>query len=165
MARTVPTSLTTASRALHSAGRWIWLAEIASQNAGQFYRLCSGRRPVQFGSIIYQAGIASIVLPGADVDASTGEATLVVPNASLIPQAIIDVEGDQLGQSVTLRLVHDSAPTETGALTWTFRVLRAELDPNRCSLVLGHAADIDEVPGPSFDRTRFPTLVRARVTV
>lgn len=160
MARSLPTALHVARQVLGQSLGWLMFVEVP-RVAGGYYRLVQSERHWSGDGKVWQAASISLDLPDEDRDGSLAELALTIPNVSRLPMAAVELDGELLGQDVTVWLQHaGSLSTFTPALSWRHRILRVSANEAALRCVCGHPAALTQVPKRRFTRGSFPMLLR-----
>lgn len=163
MGRPITNAIRAAAHLVDTDQAWLWLAEISSKTPGKYFRLTSVSKAVTVASKVFQSGLVRVEVPGEELEGELGDAKLVVPAVGGVAMAYVESEGDLIGQSVTLTLAHESdLSTLATGVAWSMTILDAEYRAPLLSAACGHRAVFQRIPGPVFDRVRFPQLVRGR---
>ncbi|GMV26938.1 MAG: hypothetical protein AMXMBFR58_29690 [Phycisphaerae bacterium] len=159
MARSLTNPIQVARMLMMSDRAWLLFVEIA-RKAGGYYRLVNNGRHLEADGKFWQAASIDVEIPSSDREGTMGRATIRVPNVSRLPMAVVDVDGELLGQRVTIALQHESNLSSFDpALKWTQVILEAQADERILEVTCGHPSQIARTPSRLITRDRFPGLL------
>lgn len=158
--RTLTSPLQVARHVLMHDKAWLLFVEVPSKTGGNFYRLVRNTRHVAADGKTWQAAAMSIELPEENAEGDLGEVAFTLPNVSRIPMALVEVDGEFLGQTLTCWLQHEAnLATFVAGLSWTALVLSCEASEKVIRFRCGHPSAGLRMPTQRFDRARFPQLL------
>jgi hypothetical protein len=158
MARPLTNPLHIARLALRDESAWLFFVEIPTLGGG-FYRLVRNSEHVDGNGVRWQAASIDVQLPGEDDSGTLGEMILSIPNVSQVPTALVEVDGELLGQTVTCWVqTTSSLDTFDDAASWQHVIRSIDADEQTLQCRGGHPAVDQPVPSQLITRQRFPGL-------
>lgn len=156
MPRTLTPTFETIVNTLLSAQGWLFYVEIP-RRAGGYYRLVRNNRHVTADGKVWQASEMKLDLGSLRADGGQSDLVVSIPNISRLPMAALEVENELYGQPITVWFQPAEATSFVGAVSWASRISLVEFDERWMDLVCGSRSPV-QVPGPVYDRNRFPQL-------
>ena len=158
--REISAPLRIAAGVLRQDEGWLTFVEIPI-SAGTV-RLVQSERNTLANGFAWQACSLGVEFPTEEASGSLGRMVLVVPNISRIPMAYVEVDDELLGASVTVYKAHESSlAVFEPALSWSHTIIDCEMTEGVARFNCAHSAELFRAPGPLFDRTDFPQLLRS----
>lgn len=156
--RTFTNPLHVARRMLATDEAWLLFVEV--QLATSYFRMVRDTRHREANGHWWQRATIDIELPSEDATGSLGQLVIAIPNVSQIALSYVEVEDELLGRNITAWLAHESdLSTFEPSLSWRHRILSFECDELVGRFACGHSAELMRIPGPLFDRVKFPQLL------
>lgn len=163
--RTLSTFLEIARHLVSQDKAFLWFCEIPrkAENGGGYFRLVRASKHVEANEVTWQACGFQVQTSEENADGDLGSMSITVPNVSLLPMRYLEVDGEFLGQMVTVWIAHESQLSEfNDDLSWRGRCLSATANEEGLQLQCGHPLTGQMVPGVVFDRRTFPQMVSGR---
>ena len=158
MARPLTNPLQIARLALRDDSAWLMFVEVPTLSGG-YFRLVRNSEHVDANGVRWQAASIEVELPEEDDAGTLGELALSIPNVSQIPLALVQNDGELLGQTVTCWVQTTSAlDTFDDAASWQHVVRSVEADERTLRCTCGHPAQDLRVPSRLITRAEFPGL-------
>lgn len=157
--RTFTSAIQIARHVLANELAWFFFVEIPRRSGGSF-RLVNNNRHVTADGKFWQAASFDIELPAEDAGGSLGEATFVLQDVSRLAIALIEIDGELVGQTAVFAVQHESnLGTFDPALEWSMVIKAVEVSERTVKAECGHPAMVARVPSRVFSRAQFPQLL------
>jgi hypothetical protein len=161
--RTFTSPIQVARLALMQDRAWLLFVEVPTKSGGFFRIVRSKRHQVQDGKL-WQACELGVELPEEDAQGTLGEMELTIPNVSRLPMSYLEIDGELLGQRVSVWLALEGQPFSPAG-KWEHVALSGSARERTVRIRCGHPAESSQVPTRRFDRQNFPSLLPAGLLV